>query len=86
MKHIERNPDIDLDREQIPAGMQLIEGKNLMHTARANKIPFGVASAINRITYNSRPETIGLIIRDHDVARFIAALAAKNSHKKGAAA
>jgi hypothetical protein len=82
MTPIDRNPDIDLDTQEVPSGMQLIKGKNLMHTARSAKVPFGVASQLNRITFNSRPETIGLIIRDEDVERFNAALEKKLARKK----
>ena len=32
---IDRNPDVDLDAEKVPAGLVLIEGKHLMTTARA---------------------------------------------------
>jgi len=81
MKAIDRNPDINLDTQEIPSGMKLIKGKNLMHTARSAKVPFGVASQLNRITFNSRPETIGLIIRDEDVERFNAAIEKKLARK-----
>lgn len=86
MTTIDRNPDILFSEEepytaQIPRGYKVIEGKNLMHTARSAKIPFGVASALNRLTYNSRPETIGLIIRDSDVERFNKALEKKTEKR-----
>ena len=70
MTPIDRNPDIDLDKEEIPVGMNLVEGKCLMHTARSNKIPFGVASARNKESKNARRDTIGLIIRNADLERF----------------
>lgn len=82
MKPIDRNPDINLDTQEIPSGMKLIEGKCLMHTARSRRIPFGVASRINKSTYNSRPETIGLVIRDEHVDEINAAIALKLSKKK----
>ena len=82
MKPIDRNPDINLDTQEIPSGMQLIEGKCLMHTARSRGIPFGVASKINKVTYNSRPETIGLVIRDEHVDEINSAIALKLSRKK----
>jgi len=82
MTPIDRNPDIDLDTQEVPSGMQLIKGKNLMHTARSAKVPFGVASQLNRITFNSRPETIGLIIRDEHVERFNAAIVKKLARKE----
>lgn len=75
----ERNPDIRLDSEKIPPGLQLIEGKNMMQIARAKRIPFGVATRINGTTKNQRHETVGLIIRDGDAARFKAAMQAKNA-------
>jgi len=85
MMPIDRNPDIDLDQEEIPPGYQLIRGKNLHPIARSKRIPFGVASRLFDVDYNRRQKTrmtAGLIIRDHDVERFNAALANKNSHKK----
>ena len=75
MTPIERNPDVNLESEELPAGMTLIRGKNLMQMARAKHIPFGVATA-------GRWVTIGLVIRDEDVARFTAALAAKAAQVK----
>jgi hypothetical protein len=86
MTPIDRNPDILLNEDepyedQIPSGMQLIEGKNLMPTARSAKIPFGVASQLNRETFNSRHQTVGLIIRDTDVERFNAAIEKKLARK-----
>jgi hypothetical protein len=81
MTPIDRNPDVNLDKEQVPLSMTLIRGKNLMNTARNIKVPFGVASALNRLTYNSRPETIGLIIRDADVERFNKALEKKTEKR-----
>lgn len=88
MKPIDRNPDINLDIEKIPPGMTLITGKNLMHTARSAKIPFGVATMMEVVNYNrryTRKVTVGLIIRDEDVERFNGAVAGKVSHQKGAA-
>lgn len=75
----DRNPDLRLDSEEIPPGLQLIAGKNMMQIARAKQIPFGVATRINGTSKNQRHETVGLIIRDGDVARFYAALRAKNA-------
>ena len=46
----ERNPDIRLDSEQIPPGLQLIEGKNMMQIARGKRIPFSFGSAIGANT------------------------------------
>ena len=81
MKQIERNPDVDLDTQEIPDGMQLVIGKRLMDTARSQKIPFGVASRVNKEKSDTRPETIGLIIRDADVERFNAAIEKKLTRK-----
>ena len=85
MKPIDRNPDINLDAEEIPAGMQLIAGKNLMHTARACGVPFGVAKQTLLVFYGRRQTsrvTAGLIIRDADVPRFTAALGRKTGGAK----
>lgn len=81
MTPIDRNPDIDLDTQEVPEGMQLIEGKCLMHTARNRKIPFGVASRINSNTHASRGQTIGLIIRDEHVEEMKSAIELKLSKK-----
>ena len=81
METIERNPDVDLDKQEVPAGMTLIEGKKLMDTARSRKVPFGVATAANWSRGYVRRETVGLIIRDGDVRQFKAALAAKKAKK-----
>lgn len=74
MKIIDRNPDIDLDTQEIPAGMTLVTGKFLMPTARSAKIPFGVASKKNNKLRNGRADTVGLVIRDTDITRFDEAL------------
>ena len=84
MKHIDRNPDVDLDREEIPPGHQLIRGKNLMHSARSKGIPFGVASETVPANYQrkaARRETVGLVIRDGDVARLQSALAVRGKYQ-----
>lgn len=73
-KTMERNPDIRLDREPVPKGMVVVEGKNLMNTARNKKIPFGVAYDVGKM---SRQITVGLVIRKKDMARFEAAMLAK---------
>jgi hypothetical protein len=75
MKITERNPDIRLDREKVPTGMVVVEGKNLQITARSKKIPFGVAYDVGNM---SRQITVGLVLRKKDVARFEAALAARH--------
>jgi hypothetical protein len=82
MKIIERNPDIDLDKEEIPKGMELVPGKNLMHTARSRQVPFGVATQANWDRGYVRRETVGLIIRRHDLERFKAALAVRGSYQR----
>lgn len=81
METIERNPDVNLDCEEVPAGMTLVRGKNLHHTARSRKIPFGVCDQANWDRGYVRRETVGLIIRDRDVRQFKAALAAKKAKK-----
>lgn len=85
MKPIERNTDVDLDSEEIPPGLQLIAGKNLMHSARSKGIPFGVASETVPANYQrkaARRETVGLVIRDGDVARLQAALAVRGKYQR----
>jgi hypothetical protein len=69
-----RNPDVRLDRETVPEGMVVVEGKNLQITARSKKIPFGVAYNVGNM---SRQITVGLVIRAEDEVRFKVALLAK---------
>jgi hypothetical protein len=77
MTLIERNPDIDLDTETVPKGMQLVEGKHLMPTARSAKVPFGIATSVNQASRRPRPQTVGLIIKNSDIKKFNAAVAKK---------
>lgn len=74
---IDRNPDVDLDVEKVPAGLVLIEGKHLMTTARAAKIPFGLGLKIRPCSNSTRKETVGIIIRKHHKAAMLAALEKK---------
>ena len=74
---LDRNPDINLDKEPIPAGLHLVEGKNLMGIARVNRIPYGVANAMVGI----RRMTIGLVLRPEHVQPFLAAQAAHEAKK-----
>ena len=74
----DRNPDLRLDSEQIPPGLQLIAGKNMMQIARGKRIPFGVGTRVDGTGRTQRRVTVGLIIRDADAARFREALDAKN--------
>lgn len=73
------NPDVNLDKEPIPAGLHLVEGKNLMGIARVNRIPYGVANAMVGI----RRSTIGILLRPEHVEPFLAALAAHEAKKNG---
>lgn len=74
---LDRNPDINLDKEHIPEGLHLIEGKNLMIRARHARIPYGVANAMVGI----RRSTIGLVLRPEHVEPFVTALAAHEARK-----
>jgi hypothetical protein len=74
---LDRNPDINLDKEAIPAGLHLVEGKNLMGIARVNRIPYGVANAMVGI----RRTTIGIVLRPEHVDPFLAAQAAHEAKK-----
>jgi len=71
-----RNPDINIETETIPTDCYLHEGKLLQGTARAAKIPFGVAFTKTTGRNNIRTAR-GLIIRHTDRERFLAALAAR---------
>lgn len=69
--------------DALPEGMTIIEGKNLMVTARQCKIPFGVArDRVTSANGNQRLETIGLVIRDEDEAAFMAALDKRAEKRK----
>ena len=74
---LDRNPDINLDKERIPAGLHLVKGKNLMGIARVNRIPYGVVNAMVGI----RRSTIGLVLRPEHVEPFLAAQAAHEARK-----
>lgn len=63
----ERNPDVNLDLETVATGLVLLEGKNLMATARSLKIPFGVASQTSRERGYACRITVGIILRPADV-------------------
>ncbi len=70
----ERNPDINLDSEEVPAGMVLVVGLRLMGLARREKIPFGLAWRRVGNPLRSRRATVGLILRaGADEAHFAAA-------------
>lgn len=64
MTPTDRNPDINLDSESVPSGMQLIAGKMLMNIARFKKVPFGVATRAKQYDGWFRMETVGIIVRD----------------------
>ena len=76
---LDRNDDVNLDKEAIPAGLHLVKGKNLMGIARVNRIPYGVANAMVGI----RRMTIGLLLRPEHVQPFLAALAAHEAKRNG---
>ena len=78
----DRNPDVDLETESIPAGHYLCEGKNLMQSARYAKIPFGVAVKRRPCSNSTRKETIGLVIREEHRERMDEALAKKAAAKE----
>lgn len=81
MKTIERNPDVNMDIEEPPDGFYVHEGLNLMLTARSAKIPFGVAARRGFSSNRTRLDTVGVVIRNEDRAKFDAALAKKNEAK-----
>lgn len=74
---LDRNPDVNMNKQPIPEGLHLIEGKNLMGIARVNKIPYGVANAMVGI----RRSTIGLVLRPEHVQPFLAAQSAHEAKK-----
>jgi hypothetical protein len=76
---IERNPDVNLDAETIPRGCYLHEGKQLMISARAAKIPFGIATRRIPCANSTRIETVGIIIREEHRHQFEAALHRKHA-------
>jgi hypothetical protein len=84
MKPTDRNPDIFEDEEHLPAGMQVVEGKYLMLTARQLKIPFGVAvkRGISGTGWKNTI-TVGLVIRDEHLAEFNEALEIRHTKEAG---
>jgi hypothetical protein len=83
MIEIERNPDILIDKEPVPAGMQIVEGLHLMAVPRALKIPFGVAMRYTLTPLGkTRRSTIGLVIRDEHVDAIRAGIVALANKKK----
>ena len=80
---LDRNPDVNLDKERIPEGLHLVEGKNLMGIARVNRIPYGVATRVIRAanSRNNKVFTEGLLLRTDHVQPFLAALAAHEARK-----
>jgi hypothetical protein len=79
MTTIDRNPDVDMSKSKIPDGFYLQVGKRLQDTARASKIPFGVAFSK---AVNNCKTTHGLVIRNEDRNRFIEALERKELNAK----
>jgi hypothetical protein len=83
MTTIDRNPDIDLDIAEIPKEYYLHEGKRLQMSARAARIPFGVA--FRKDSHNSQT-TFGLVIRHEDKERltYVIGLKEREAAKKAA--
>ena len=78
MTTIDRNPDIDIDREPIPPGLVMIEGKRIMLSARAARIPYGLAQRRSTNKQSRRMDTVGILVRVEDRGRMLDALARKN--------
>jgi hypothetical protein len=78
MTTIDRNPDVDMSKSNIPDGFYLQEGKWLQDTARASKIPFGVAFSKKG---RDRKITHGLVLRNEDRSKFAEALERKAKRK-----
>ena len=82
----DRNPDIQIGRDDIPEGCYVHEGKLLQQRAKSAKIPFGVASRWVASGKSHRWETAGLVIRKLDRARMTeAAIRKARTTGKGAA-
>lgn len=79
---INRNEDIDLDKEMVPQGFFILEGKQLMLTARSAKIPYGVARKRTICGNSHRHETVGLVIRLTDKKAIKTALEKKEATSK----
>lgn len=75
-KIMDRNPDINLEKETIPADCYLHEGKLLQGTVRAAKIPFGLGYT-QTTGRNNKRTTCGLIIRHIDRERLLKAIASR---------
>ena len=84
---IDRNPDVTLtgdpklDKDLIPPGHYIHEGKNLMQSARFAKIPFGVARRREPCGNSTRLETVGIIIRNEHREKFADAIEKKEQRK-----
>ena len=82
MTTIDRNPDCNLDAEDVPSDCYLATGKHLMLTARAAKVPYGEAKRRVPCCNSTRIETVGLVIRLTDKERFEAAIEKKSKRQQ----
>lgn len=78
----DRNQDIDLDSESVPHEFFILEGKQLMLTARFAKISYGVARKRTLCGNSHRHETVGLVIRLTDKKAMHTALEKKSLANK----
>lgn len=65
----DRNPDIRIDVDPIPAGCYIHEGKLLPQRAKSAGIPYGIATKRTPCCNSFRNETVGLVIRISDRER-----------------
>jgi hypothetical protein len=79
---VDRNPDVNLETETIPPGMQLLEGKRLMMQARIMGIPYGVAYTVRKKGRSHNRETHGLILRDADVPTMVERVAGLDERRR----
>ena len=78
-----RPPDINLEKEGVPAGTVFIEGKMIHNTLRSNSIQFG--KVFKRELQGKDPKltnvAVGVIIREEDVDKWNDAVAKRDAKK-----
>lgn len=78
-----RIASVNLARDPVPSGFELIKGKHLQATARAANIPFGRAEE-RRMLPSGQLATlsVGILIRNEDAERWVLALATRRRNKE----
>ncbi len=61
----DRNPDVDVESGEIPAGCYIHRGNYLQRYAKIAKVPFGIAWEKTKDSWGKK-KTVGLVIRESD--------------------